>query len=207
MLSSEWRKCAARRRRPSLLVSLLSGASLFSFVLPVFGEPPDQNIKNFYQIDSHVYRGAQPSKQGFDYLNKLGIKTVIDLRETDRRSRKEEKLVTAAGMNYINVPMTGLQPPTQAEIDRILAILEDGSTGPVFVHCKRGADRTGAVIAAYRIDHDGWDNDKALSEAMARGMSLFQLPRQGYIRKFQARQAGAVAAIPTPGVPEPAVAQ
>jgi protein-tyrosine phosphatase len=88
-------------------------------------------------------------------------------------------------MQYVNVPMTGLTPPTQVEITRILALLEDGATGAVFVHCMRGADRTGAVIAAYRIDHDHWDNDRALKEAMSFGMSFYQLPRQKFIRKFQ----------------------
>jgi protein-tyrosine phosphatase len=83
--------------------------------------------------------------------------------------------------------MTGLKPPTEAEITKILGLLEDGATGPVFVHCQRGADRTGAVIASYRIEHDGWDNTRALKEAMSNGMSFFQFPRQSFIRNFQAR--------------------
>jgi tyrosine-protein phosphatase SIW14 len=152
---------------------------------PLLAQQPAQGIKNFYQVDEHVYRGAQPDKEGIDYLAKLGVRTVINLRETGARSQQEEKLVTAAGMRYINVPMTGLTPPTDAEIHKILAVLEDRDTGPVFVHCKRGADRTGAVIGAYRVDYDGWANDQALNEAMSRGMSPFQHPRQGYIRDFQ----------------------
>jgi protein tyrosine/serine phosphatase len=140
-----------------------------------------------------VYRGAQPTEQGIQYLANLGVKTVIDLREADGRSRKEEQLVTAAGMKYINVPMGGLTPPTQTEIGKILDILESDPAGAVFVHCKRGADRTGAVIASYRIDHDGWDSSRALREAMADGMSFFQLPRQSYIRNFAARKIEAKA--------------
>jgi hypothetical protein len=98
-------------------------------------------------------------------------------------------------MQYVNVPMTGLTPPTEAEITKILALLEGSGTGPVFVHCQRGADRTGAVIAAYRIDHDHWDNARALSEAKSLGMSFFQFPRQRYILTFQPRalEAKAVA--------------
>jgi len=90
-------------------------------------------------------------------------------------------------MQYVNAPMTGLTPPTEAQISKILALLEDNTTRPVFVHCKRGADRTGAVIAAYRIDQDHWDNARALKEAMSRGMSFFQFPRQSYILRFQPR--------------------
>jgi len=89
--------------------------------------------------------------------------------------------------------MTGLTPPTEAEIHRILAILETDGPGSVYVHCRRGADRTGAVIAAYHIDHDNWDNARALKDAMAHGMSFFQLPRQRYIRNFRPRTANAAA--------------
>ena len=158
---------------------------LFLLGVPVFGGPSTQGVENFWKVDDHVYRGAQPTEEGFMNLAKLGIKTVVDLREIDARSMAEEKTVTAAGMQYINVPMTGLTPPTREEMARILPLLQDSSAGPVFVHCKRGADRTGAVIAVYRIEHDQWDNGRALSEAKALGMGTFQLPRQSYIRAYE----------------------
>jgi tyrosine-protein phosphatase SIW14 len=160
---------------------------LFAMVLPAFAGSAVPGIHNFYKVDEHVYRGAQPTDEGFQYLAKIGVKTVIDLRGESEGRRNEESVVTAAGMKYMNVPMTGLTPPTDAEISKILGILEDGTTGPVFVHCQRGADRTGAVIASYRIEHDGWDNARALKEAMANGMSFFQIPRQSFIRNFQPR--------------------
>jgi protein tyrosine phosphatase (PTP) superfamily phosphohydrolase (DUF442 family) len=144
-------------------------------------------IKNFDQVDAHVLRGGQPSAEGFQYLAKLGVKTIVDLREAGKRADDEKRMVTAAGMTYVNVPMTGLTPPTEGEISKILGLLEDGATGPVFVHCMRGADRTGAVIAAYHIDHDKWDNQRALNDAKAHHMGTFQLPRQAYIRGFKAR--------------------
>jgi tyrosine-protein phosphatase SIW14 len=81
--------------------------------------------------------------------------------------------------------MTGLTPPTDSEIRKILAILEDASAAPVFVHCQRGADRTGAVVAAYHIDHDQWDNARALQDAKAHDMSPFQNQRQNFIREFR----------------------
>ena len=66
----------------------------------------------------------------------------------------------------------------------------------MFVHCQRGADRTGAVIAAYHIDHDQWDNSRALKDARAHNMSVFQLPRQNFIRDFRPRTE--VAAVTSP---------
>ena len=162
--------------------------SISLLVLPVFAAPSVPGIENFYQVDHSVYRGAEPTAEGFQYLSHLGVKVVLDLRRHDERAAAEERLVTAAGMRYINVPMTGMTPPTAAQITTILGLLENPASGPVFVHCKRGADRTGAVIAAYRIDHQRWDNAQALAEAMTNGMSKFQLRRQNYIRTFQPQE-------------------
>lgn len=157
-------------------------------VSPLFaGSAP--GIRNFDQVDERVYRGGQPTSVGFAYLASLGVKTIIDLREPGDRSTAEERVVTAAGMRYVNVPMTGLTPPSESEITKILSILEGSGAGPVFVHCWRGADRTGAVIAAYHIDHDNWDNSRALKDAKAHGMSFIQLPRERYISEFHRRVA------------------
>ncbi len=57
-----------------------------------------QGVGNFQKIDDHVYRGAQPTREGFGSLSKLGIQTVIDLREPGDRSSAERKWVTDAGM-------------------------------------------------------------------------------------------------------------
>jgi protein-tyrosine phosphatase len=160
-------------------------AALFLFSPPLLAGASAPGINNFHQVNQLIYRGAQPTPDGLEYLAKIGVKTVLDLRENGERSSEEEARVTSLGMHYVNVPMTGLTAPSSAEITRILVLMEAPSTGPVFVHCMRGADRTGAVVAAYRIDHDHWDNSRALNEAMSLGMSFFQLPRQNFIRKFQ----------------------
>jgi tyrosine-protein phosphatase SIW14 len=166
--------------KPSALVGLL----LF-FGITASGSPAAHGVPNFRQVDSRVFRGGQPDQSGFAYLASIGVKTIIDLRAPGQRSSWEDQTVTALGMKYVSVPMTGLEPPTAAQISSILALLEGGAAGAVFVHCKRGADRTGAVIAAYRIDHDHWENGRALKEARSDGMRFFQWPRQNFIRDFQ----------------------
>jgi len=178
-------------------MSYRSGILLLLLGLPAFSASSVPGINNFDQVNEQVYRGAQPSDEGFRYLAKIGVKTVLDLREADSRAAAERRAVVASGMQYVNIPMTGLTAPTAAEITTILALMEDGGNGPVFVHCMRGADRTGAVIAAYRIDHDQWDGARALKEAMSHGMSFFQLPRQRFIRTFQERIEAKVLAKPS----------
>jgi tyrosine-protein phosphatase SIW14 len=152
-----------------------------------------QGVGNFQKVDEHVFRGAQPSHQGFVNLSKLGIQTVVDLREPGDRSATERKWVTDAGMRYVSVPMYGMATPSKESVLKVLALLEDRGTGPVFVHCKRGADRTGGVIACYRVEHDHWKNDRALAEARSLGMSWFQTAIQGYVRKYQPRDLTALA--------------
>lgn len=143
-------------------------------------------VGNFQKVNDHVYRGAQPTEQGFQTLAKLGIQTVVDLQEVgDARSVSEATWVKAAGMQYISVPMKGMETPSDENMAKVLALLENTSTGPVFVHCHRGADRTGGVIACYRIEHDHWGNIKALAEARSLGMSWYQLAIQHYVQGYK----------------------
>ena len=144
-------------------------------------------VANFHRVDGYVYRGAQPTAQGFARLAKLGIATVVDLRGPGKRSAWERRTVERAGMRYVNIPMRGLMSPGKQPIERAVSLLEDGSAGPVFVHCRRGADRTGTVIACYRIAHDRWDNRKALSEARSLGMSRFELDMQHFIQHYRVK--------------------
>ncbi len=174
-----------------------------AFSSALFAAPVVDGVGNFQKVNDHVYRGAQPTWEGFSNLNKLGIKIVVDLREPGDRSALENKIVTAAGMKYLSVPMYGMATPKNESVRKVLALLEDNSTGPVFVHCRRGADRTGAVIACYRIEHDGWKNDKALVEARSMGMSWFQKAIQSYVRKYQPRTLDAVALVPATAAVQP----
>jgi protein tyrosine/serine phosphatase len=109
---------------------------------------------------------------------------VVDLRRTDEHSTAEEaKAVEAAGMKYINIPMKGVVAPTEAQITQAMTLLLN-SPDPIFVHCKRGSDRTGTVIACYRMYHDKWNNKQALSEAKSLGMSWTQFGLKGYIKSY-----------------------
>jgi uncharacterized protein (TIGR01244 family) len=154
-------------------------------------------VENFHQVNEHLYRGAQPTDAGFQNLAKLGVKTVIDLRETDGRSAQEKKAVESAGMRYVNIPMYGMSTPHQADVEKVLALFNDASAGPVFVHCRRGADRTGTVVACYRISHDGWNNAKALAEAKTNGMAWIEKAMQHYVMQYKAPVAVAAAATAT----------
>ena len=156
-------------------------------------------VPNFYQVDEHVFRSAQPSPEGWQGLAKLGVKTVIDLRRPDEHSTEEEaRAVEAAGMKYVNVPMKGVVAPPPSVIARVLALLN--SPDKVLVHCQRGADRTGTVIACYRIAHDGWQRKQALDEAKSLGLRWTQVGLKKFIMSYQPSTASLAPASATAGL-------
>jgi tyrosine-protein phosphatase SIW14 len=184
-----------------------SAVFALAFCLPVWSAHLEPlGIPNFQQVNEHIFRGGQPADWSWQNLGKLGVKTVIDLRRADEHSTAAEaKAVAAAGLNYINVPMKGVVAPTDEQIAKVLGLLD--SSEPVFVHCQRGADRTGTVIACYRIAHDGWERHRALNEAKSLGMRWTQVGLKRYIMAFQpAQKRAAVEKDPKRTSPQSAVA-
>jgi len=143
-------------------------------------------LPHVYRVDQHIYRGKQPSKAEFQELAKMGIKTVLDLRGGPIHKPRERKEVKAAGMEYVSLRLSGLFEPKDRQIAQVLDVMEDPARWPVFVHCWRGDDRVGMVIACYRMVHDHWSNKQALDEARRFGISRFEPLLRRYIRKFDA---------------------
>src|SRR5689334_11468307 len=141
-------------------------AAVFTFILvssiTAFAQQTDVKIKNFGQMDDRFYRGAQPKEEDYKQLAAIGIKTIIDLRQdpTDYEKRDAE----AAGMRYVNLPMSDKDYPPAATIDQFLKLVDDPSTGKFFVHCAGGRHRTGVMGAVYRFNHYDWNFDQVYAE-------------------------------------------
>lgn len=119
-------------------------------------------IENFGQMDERYYRGAQPEPNDYQALKDLGVNTVVDLRNDP--TDYEKPAVEALGMKYVNIPMSGWKSPKMESINQFLALLEEPSTGVVYVHCKAGRHRASVMGAAYRYTKYGWDYDKVYKE-------------------------------------------
>jgi tyrosine-protein phosphatase SIW14 len=154
-----------------------------------------KELPNFHQVNATLYRGGQPQSAGFTRLASIGIRTVINLRDGDERAKVEEKEVLAAGLRYFNVPLDGMGRPSDEKVERVLSIINAPENQPVFVHCKRGADRTGTIIAVYRISHDGWTSEQAKAEAKRYGLSMWEVGMKDYIRDYYERRAGVKAKV------------
>lgn len=148
-----------------------------------------KELPNFHQVNSNLYRGAQPKKGDFEEIAKLGIKTVVNLRGKGEGVLQEEQEVRSRGLRYFNVPFGRAGRPRDADIERVLSIINTPEYQPVFVHCKQGADRTGTVIAIYRITHDGWTSKDAKEEANRYGMHLWEVGMKNYIHDFYLRHS------------------
>jgi tyrosine-protein phosphatase SIW14 len=130
-----------------------------------------RGVDNFGEVTPRLYRGAQPNKQGFESLSKMGIDIVVDLRNGNE-PRHEEKEVTAAGMRFVAIPWECSHPKDDYFV-KFLTILRDNPDKKIFVHCHVGVDRTGMMIASYRMAEQGWTAKAALHEMKAFGFSTF----------------------------------
>jgi protein tyrosine phosphatase (PTP) superfamily phosphohydrolase (DUF442 family) len=152
------------------------------------GVPATHGIANFGQVNDHLFRGAQPDAAGMANLKELGIKTVICLRMTNDLWGPEKAEATNNGMAFINIPLRGNARPKDADVARALSMIEN-SPGPAFVHCVFGCDRTGTIIACYRIEHDHWTGAEAQKEADHYGMSSLEFGMKRFIANFAAKAA------------------
>jgi protein tyrosine/serine phosphatase len=148
-------------------------------------------IERFNKVNERLYRGAQPTAAAFEKLRELGVKTVINLRmEPDQIRTGEKKIVEDLGMTYVSIPVedgnffTRSRTIPDEAIAAFFRTVDDPSRGPVFVHCHRGADRTGAIVAFYRIARQGWEAEKAFQEAREIGLRSWYKGLHAQIRAF-----------------------
>ncbi len=147
----------------------------------VYGNLP--GLSNVGRITPGVYRGAQPAAEGYVTLKKMGVKTVINLRT----SETEKDKVEAVGMRSVEVPMGMSTDNLREKVDRVVALMADPANQPVFVHCRQGRDRTGIVVAAYRMKVEGWLLAEAEAEMQAFGFNDIWVNFKRFIRQYGAQ--------------------
>lgn len=123
---------------------------------------PSIAIENFGKVNDSYYRGAQPKPTDLQQLKSLGVKTIIDLRKD--KKPEAASWASSAGLRYFNIPLLPGRAATEDETNYFLSLVNDPANWPVYVHCKGGRHRTGALTAVYRITHDGWTADQAFAE-------------------------------------------
>ena len=158
------RQFVSRRAQAAMLavVFTLSMAAAASAGTHKTDQFPTIHIKNFGQMNDRFYRGAQPTESDIKDLAALGVKTVIDLRNDPESYEKQA--VEAAGMHYVNIPMSDSSYPKEDQVQQFLKLATNPQTGAFYVHCAGGRHRTGLAGAVYRMTVDGWDYDRTYGE-------------------------------------------
>ncbi|HPI89933.1 MAG TPA: tyrosine-protein phosphatase, partial [Spirochaetota bacterium] len=117
----------------------------------------------------------------FPELKKRGIKTIVNLRTSNSDRGRADKY----GIAGVHIPVNA-SSPRKEDFAVFLKIATDPARQPVFVHCRHGADRTGAAVALYRIYVQGWTKDEAIEEMTRGGYGFHALfsSLKDFIRKF-----------------------
>ncbi len=167
------------RRAIGFAAALFAAAITFAFVLSTTSArqaplPADsaekinlQGIANAARVNSMLYRGAQPRLEALPELKKLGIGVIVDFRDDANSIEWEKKGVESQGMTFVSIPWSASKNPSREKVAAFFSTLNDNTGKKIFVHCERGADRTGTMIALYRIAYDHWTPDQAVAEMNA----------------------------------------
>lgn len=142
-------------------------------------------IRNAGKVSDVLFRGAQPAQPGFVELKRLGITTIVDLRGNRGPVDWERGQVEALGMHFVNIPVGGMAIPSDAQVAQFLKLFRDHPNEKVFVHCYYGADRTGVMVAAYRIAQQNWTAERAVNEMNSFGFHyIWHRGMRSYVQKF-----------------------
>ena len=169
------------------LYQAVPAAAVLSLLLSLSASAQDAaytELPRFHQVSQKLYRGGQPRTGGLARLRELGINTIINLRGTSNTTRAEEVEAHALGFNYFNVALPNWGRPQDTRVERILALIAAPENGKVLVHCKDGVDRTGMIVAMYRMTQEGRSGNDALVEAERSGMRRIQFWMRDYVEDY-----------------------
>jgi protein tyrosine/serine phosphatase len=140
-------------------------------------------LPNFGRTSQQILRGGQPNAMGFGELKKLGVQIIVNLgHEGDEIERA---LVQSQGMQYVRIPWRGSNNPDTAQIAEFLELVRTNPDKQIFVHCQRGAERTGVMVACYRMSVSNWTAEQALTEMEQFGFrGLWFRHLKKFVREF-----------------------
>lgn len=113
---------------------------------------------NLHKVDSLIYRSEQPTKDKMKSLKSLGVTNVLNLRN----ARNDKREARYQNINLYRIPINTWTFSLD-ELTECLKLIHKINQ-PILVHCKHGSDRTGCVIAAYRIVFQNWSKKEAIEE-------------------------------------------
>jgi uncharacterized protein (TIGR01244 family) len=129
-------------------------------------------ITNFSKVGTTIACAGATTPDAIGEVKKLGYNAVINLRQANEPGADIEAATAAAkaaGIKYVHLPFN-TAAPDPAIVEGFLKAVTDPANQPVFVHCA-SANRAAALWMIKRINVDGWDTEKAGTEAAALGLT------------------------------------
>ena len=161
---------AANKLKPSELAPLTDTSAEVAVTLPYF-----------HRLDEHYIRGSLPAKGGIETLNRLGIKTLVDLRSVYDHTDDIGLAAERIGMKYYWLPTSVWDPPTDARAKEFVQLVSDPSQGPFYVFCADGLNRVGEMSAIYRVAKSHWTVEQALKEIDDFGFNPYYWNLRAYV--------------------------
>jgi protein-tyrosine phosphatase len=127
----------------------------------------EKGVPNFGEVTPTLYRGGLASTTGIKALKQLGMDVIVDTHANDEA---EEKTVEGLGMKYVAIPWHCPWPHDEV-FANFLKVVHESKGRKIFVHCRLGDDRTGMMVAAYRMAEEGWTADEAMTEMKSFGFT------------------------------------
>lgn len=127
----------------------------------------EKGVPNFGEVTPHLYRGGLLNDTGLKALKKLGVNVIVDTRANNKTEKEEAE---ALGMKYVAIPWHCPFPHDEV-FAKFLTVVHENKDKKIFVHCRLGADRTGMMVASYRIAEEGWTADEAMTEMKSFGFT------------------------------------
>jgi protein tyrosine/serine phosphatase len=148
-----------------ILAVILSGCAYLGYL-----KDPFTDIPAFSQVNEHLYRGGYPKPEAYGRLRSIGIKTIINLsNDTGKRFEYEQRTAREYNINLVRIPLSVYEWPEDEKVLTFLKTVLTPENQPVFIHCTSGRDRTGAMIAVYRVVVEGETIKNAYKEALNHG--------------------------------------
>ena len=146
-----------------------------------FGKGPQTSVVhsqfNFHVVAPGIWRSGQPNQESLLRMKQYGLKTVINLRNEDGPMQLWEKaLAEKLSLKYCHFPMDAWRRQNKETLKEILRIISDPTNQPVLVHCHAGKDRTGLVIALYKLQFSGARFDDVYKEMLMYGYDEENFP-------------------------------
>lgn len=153
------------------------------------------------KVSDRLHVGGQPSKEGLARLKRMGVKTVINVRESDSAERREKKACEELGMGYVALPVPCGGPLSDGTVEAFFGIVRDPNRAPVLLHCMTGRDRASTFAALYRIAEEGWTADDAYAEMVRNEFNTGLTDLSQYVYDFAKRKRTARAPTDEGGIP------